>query len=87
MNDELPSRWMRDFLMVLLLVSVGVALIPIAIFAPAWIWQYMYPPNGPQPLTTPLLSMTMPLLLFDILILVFGYQRTKRFIEFNKECR
>ncbi|MGY5878930.1 MAG: hypothetical protein RTV31_01710 [Candidatus Thorarchaeota archaeon] len=86
MNDELPSSWMSQFLVVLLLVSVSIALIPIALFGPAFIWEYMYPPSGPQPLTTPFLSITMPLFFFDIVIVYFGYGRTKRFIQFNREC-
>lgn len=86
MNNELPSSWKSQFLIVLLLVSLGVTLIPSALFGPAYIWEYLYPPGGPQPLTTPFLSMTMPLVFLSILLLILGYQRTKRFIEFNKEC-
>ena len=86
MSDELPSGWMSSFVDVLLLVSLGIMLIPTARFGPAYIWDIMYPPGGPMPLTTPFMSMTIPLWFLNIFILYFGYQRTKRFIDFNKTC-
>lgn len=87
MENDLPSGWIGQLVTVILLYSVGLTLIPTAFFAPAYLWEYWYPPGGPQPLTTPFLSITLPSWGFALLLFILAYQQTKRFIKRTKEWR
>lgn len=85
MENKLPPGWMQKFLIVILLLSIGFSLIPTAFLYPALMWQYWYPPGTPQPLTTFLLSITMPLWIVAFLFLILGYIQAKRFIHQTRE--
>ncbi|MFX1491595.1 MAG: hypothetical protein ACFFBU_04995 [Promethearchaeota archaeon] len=85
MENKLPPGWMQKFLIVILLLSIAFSLIPTAFLYPALMWQYWYPPGTPQPLTTFLLSITMPLWIVAILFLILGYNQAKRFIHQTRE--